>query len=367
MAIAVSNHIQTSELVSAAFLNGTRAIANFRNKANSNSNIVTLSLGKATVKVIDKIIAMPRFSIVSPVYNAEKIIPALVERIDKAVSAITEDYEIILVEDGGPDNSWAAIEEISRNNKRVTGIKLSRNFGQHYAITAGLDQSKGDWVVVMDCDLQDQPEEIIKLYQKAQEGFDIVLARRFNRKDKKIKRIFSALFYRTLGYLTGSEQDESVANFGIYHRKVIDSISLMRESIRYFPTMIKWVGFKSAKVDVIHEPRTEGRTSYNFKKLMRLALDIILAYSDKPVRLLIKFGVVVSLFSFIFAIRALILWLMGKTQVLGYTSMIISIWFLSGLIISTLGLVGLYVGKTFEGVKNRPIYIIEKKTDDLKA
>ena len=310
---------------------------------------------------------MPHISIVSPVYKAEKIIPALVTRIDKAVSAITEDYEIILVEDGGPDNSWEGIENISDNNPRVTGIKLSRNFGQHYAITAGLDHSKGEWVVVMDCDLQDQPEEIDKLYKKALEGYDIVLARRFERKDKRVKRFFSALFYRTLGYLTGSEQDESVANFGIYHRKVIDAISLMRESIRYFPTMIKWVGFKSTKVDVIHEPRAEGETSYNINKMMRLALDIILAYSDKPIRIVIKFGFVVSLLSFVFAIRALIMWLSGKVEVLGYTSLIISLWFLSGLIISTLGLVGLYVGKTFEGVKKRPIYIVEKTTDDNKA
>ncbi len=310
---------------------------------------------------------MPYISIVSPVYNAEKLIPVLVERIEKAISSITEDYEIVLVEDGGSDNSWEVIEYISSSNPKVTGIKLSRNFGQHYAITAGLDQSKGEWIVVMDCDLQDRPEEIEKLHKKALDGYDIVLARRFERKDKRVRKLFSAIFYRTLGYLTGSEQDESVANFGIYHRKVIDSISLMRESIRYFPTMIKWVGFRSAKVDVIHDSRSDGRTNYNFKKMMRLALDIILAYSDKPLRILTKFGFVVSFLSFVLAIRALILWLNGRVEILGYTSLIISLWFLSGLIISTLGLVGLYVGKTFEGVKKRPIYIIEKTTDDQKA
>jgi dolichol-phosphate mannosyltransferase len=301
------------------------------------------------------------FSIVSPVYRAEKIIPTLVKRIEDSISQITSNYEIILVEDCGPDNSWAAIESIAKTNLRVKGIKLSRNFGQHYAITAGLDQCKGDWIVVMDCDLQDQPEEIINLYAKAKEGFDIVLARRAQRKDGFFKRFFSAAFYKTLSYLTGSEQDETVANFGIYNKKVIDAVVTMRESIRYFPTMIKWVGFESAKIDVVHDSREEGESSYDFKKLLKLALEIILAFSDKPLRLMIKIGLIISLVSVIIAIDAIYSWLNEDISVLGYTSIIVSIWLLSGIIISTLGLVGLYVGKTFEGVKNRPIYLIQKK------
>jgi len=301
------------------------------------------------------------FSIVSPVYGAEKIIPTLVKRIEESISQITSNYEIILVEDCGPDNSWDVIESIAKTNTKVKGIKLSRNFGQHYAITAGLDQCKGDWIVVMDCDLQDQPEEIINLYTKAKEGFDIVLARRAERKDGFFKRFFSATFYKTLSYLTGSEQDETVANFGIYSKKVIDAVVSMRESIRYFPTMIKWVGFTSAKIDVVHENRVEGKSSYNLKKLLKLALDIILAFSDKPLRLMIKIGLLISLISVFIATESIYSWLKGEIIVLGYTSLIVSIWLLSGIIISTLGLVGLYVGKTFEGVKNRPIYLVQKK------
>lgn len=303
---------------------------------------------------------MPHLSIVSPVYNAEKIIPQLVERIERSIQKITADYEIILVEDCGPDNSWEVIQNIAQTNLKVVGIKLSRNFGQHYAITAGLDQSKGDWVVVMDCDLQDQPEEIEKLYKKAQEGFDIVIARRFDRKDRYFKKFSSKIFYRTLGYLTGSEQDETVANFGIYSRNVVNAVVSMRESIRYFPTMIKWVGFKSSKVNVEHGERNEGKSGYNFKRLINLALDIILAYSDKPIRLLIKTGLIISGISVLVALIYFIKWLKGDVLVLGYTSLIISIWLLSGVILSTLGIIGLYVGKTFEGVKNRPIYIIDK-------
>jgi dolichol-phosphate mannosyltransferase len=306
----------------------------------------------------------PLISVVSPVFMAERIIPQLVERIQKTVSKITNDFEIILIEDGSVDNSWYTIERIASSDPRVKGIKLSRNFGQHYAITAGLDFASGDWIVVMDCDLQDRPEEIEKLFFKTQEGFDIVLARRIERSDPFIKKAFSALFYRTLGYLTGSEQDEKVANFGIYHRQVINAVKSMRESIRYFPTMVKWVGFKTTKLDVTHDPHPEGKTNYNFKKLLTLAIDIILAFSDKPIRLLIKFGVGVSAISFLFAAITFIRWLVGSVTVSGYASQIISIWFLAGIIILTLGIVGLYVGKTFEGVKGRPIYIVEKNTEE---
>lgn len=306
----------------------------------------------------------PFISIVSPVYRAEEILPELVRRIKTSVEPITQNFEIVLVEDCGPDDSWNVIQSLSEKESRVRGFKLSRNYGQHYAITCGLDQAQGDWVVVMDCDLQDQPEEIKKLHDKALEGYDVVLARREERQDKFFKKLFSKLFYRTLGYLTGSKMDESIANFGIYHKNVIKSIAQLRESIRYFPTMVKWVGFKQTSIKVEHAPRAQGETSYNFKKLLNLAIDIILAYSDKPIRLTIKAGFLVSFFALLIGFIYLIKYLSGDIIVPGYASLIVSIWFLSGLIITILGVVGLYVGKTFEGVKQRPIYIISDTTND---
>jgi glycosyltransferase involved in cell wall biosynthesis len=306
---------------------------------------------------------MPHLSIVSPVYRAQNILPVLVDRIKKAVEPITEDYEIVLVEDFGPDNSWQVIESIAAQEPKVIGIKLSRNFGQHYSITAGLDHANGDWIIVMDCDLQDMPEEIPNLYAKALEGYDVVLARRHVRKDGFFKTFFSAAFYRTLGYLTGSEQDESVANFGIYSRKTIAAVVSMRESIRYFPTMVKWVGFKSTKINVEHDQRLEGGSSYNYKKLFNLAIDIILTNSDKPLRIFIKTGVTISFISFVVALVIIYKWLTGAIEVMGYTSLIVSIWLLAGIIMAILGVVGLYVGKTFEGVKRRPLYVIEKKVN----
>lgn len=304
-------------------------------------------------------------SVVSPVYKAEAVILELVSRISTSVETLTFDYEIILVDDRSPDCSWQKMVEIAKVNSKVKAVRLSRNFGQHYAITAGIDHARGEWVVVMDCDLQDRPEEIIRLYQKAIEGFDAVLARRVERKDSFIKKMFSKVFYRTLGYLTGTHQDESIANFGIYHYKVISSIKSLRESIRYFPTMVQWVGFSSARLDVEHAERSQGKSNYNFNRLLRLALDIMLAFSDKPIRMVIKFGLLVALLSFVFVGLTVYKWLNNEIEVLGYASLIISIWFLTGCILVTIGVVGLYVGKTFEGVKNRPLYIIDDEIYNL--
>jgi dolichol-phosphate mannosyltransferase len=286
----------------------------------------------------------------------------LIKRIISTVEIISSDFEIILVEDGSTDHSWTEIEKACLSDSRVKGIKLSRNFGQHYAITAGLDNIKGEWIVVMDCDLQDQPEEIEKLFSKAQEGFDVVLGQRTLRKDYYYKRFFSIVFYKTLGYLTGTRQDSSIANFGIYNKKVVQSICSMRESIRYFPTMVKWVGYNQTSITINHSERLSGKSNYNFKKLINLGADIILANSEKPLRLMVKFGLLVFSISVLIAFYFLFKWYTGQIEILGYTSLIISFWLLSGLIIATLGIVGLYIGKTFEGVKNRPIYIIKEKT-----
>lgn len=304
----------------------------------------------------------PLFSIVSPVYKAEKTLPKLIERIEKSLLPLTPHFEIILVVDASPDKSWEVIEGIAKTNPRVKGILFSRNFGQHRAITAGLDYAQGEWVVVMDCDLQDQPEEIPRLYAKAKEGYEVVLARRHNRQDSFFKRTFSKWFYKTLSFLTGIKHDPTVANFGIYHKKVIDTVKGMREHIRFFPVMVYWAGFSQTKLDVEHAAREEGKSSYSFKKLLKLAMDIILAYSEKPLTLIIRMGLAISLIAFLFGVITVIRYFMHKIIVPGYTSLIISVWFFSGLIIAVLGIVGLYVGKTFEGVKQRPLYVVKETT-----
>ena len=306
--------------------------------------------------------SMPFFSIVTPVYGCKTSLYELYLRLTSTLEILNPDFEIFMVNDGSPDGVWETIVDLSQKDQRIKGLNLSRNFGQHNAITAGLDHCTGEWVVVMDCDLQDQPEEIVQLYNEAIKGYQIVYAQRIRRKDKLLKRVFSKLFYALLGYLTNTDQDPTIANFGIYNKKVIDSIRNMGDYHKYFPAMVRWVGFSHSKISVIHAERVDGHTSYSFKMLIRLAVDVILSFSDKPLRLTVKFGFIISSLALVFAFYNLILFFNNKILVPGFTSLIISVWFLSGLIISILGVVGLYIGKTFDKVKGRPTYLIMEKT-----
>lgn len=302
-----------------------------------------------------------KISIVIPVYKANTIIPELVRRLVESTSKITFDFEVILVDDGCPLNSWEAIVQECKKDKRIKGILLSRNFGQHYAITAGLDCVKGEAIVVMDCDLQDKPEEIPNLYSKFEEGYDIVYASRAKRKDSYFKVFISKIFYISFSYLSGIKYDGSIASFGVYSKKVIDNVKKMREPMRAFSPLVRWTGFSSTKIIVEHGRRQDSKSTYSFRKLISLALDIILAYSDKPLKLTVKLGFLISFSTMIYSLYVLTLYIQGEIKVSGYTSLIISIWFLSGLIIFILGIIGLYLNKIFESAKNRPLYLIDKQ------
>lgn len=300
-------------------------------------------------------------SVVSPVYRAEGIVGELVRQLHEQLLLITPDYEIILVNDASPDASWYKIVEECAKDTRVKGLNLSRNFGQHYAITAGLSYAKGEWVVVMDCDLQDRPDEIPNLYNKALEGWDSVFAQRIVRADTFLKRVFSKSFYSLFSYLTDTKQDPTVANFGIYKRCVVDAILSMNDQIRFFPTMVQWVGFRKYYLPVQHANRFEGKTTYNIKELRRLALNTIISFSDKPLRLTAKAGFTIALISFLIGIIYFVLYLTGYIEVLGFTTLILSTWFLSGIIMFILGVLGLYIGKVFEKVKQRPTFIVQNR------
>lgn len=297
-------------------------------------------------------------SIVSPIYRGEKMLDELVRRIIDSVKDITEDFEIILVNDCSPDNSWEKIVQLCNENKKVKGVNLSRNFGQHYAITAGLSKTSGNWVVVMDCDLQDRPEEIPNLYAKTREGFDSVFAQRVERQDTFMKRLSSAAFYFVFSFLTDSKQDKSVANFGIYNRKVVNAILSMGDSIRYFPIMAQWVGFRKGYLPVQHAERQVGSSSYSFFKLMRLASDNMIGFSDKPLRLMLTFGFYVVIGSLLVALYYFVKWCLGLIVVDGFTTMVISLWLIAGILTMMLGITGLYIGKIFDRVKGRPVFII---------
>lgn len=303
----------------------------------------------------------PFISVVSPVYNSDVLVSKLVSRNIESLEAITDRFEIVLVNDGSKDQSWKNIEEECAKNPKVIGINLSRNFGQHYAIAAGLQETKGDWIVVMDCDLQDRPEEISKLFKKSQEGFDVVLAKRGVRKDNISQKIISKLFSMALTFLTDVPFNSEVANFGIYSRKVIDRYNSYPESFRYFPVMIKWLGFNTAEVSVEHAAREEGEASYHFYKRLELALDVFFAFSDKPLRLVVKLGLIQTVISFMVGIFIACKALMFGYLIPGWASIMVTMWFISGLNVFCMGVLGSYLARVFREVKKRPIYIISER------
>ena len=284
----------------------------------------------------------------------------LVQRIHAAIRPVTDDYDIILVNDCSPDDSWNKIAEICAKDKQVKGINLSRNFGQPYAITAGLSYAKGDYVAVIDCDLQNKPEDLPALYQKALEGYDIVSARRVVRDDTFLKRMSSLVFHKTYDFLSGFDTDKAVAEFGIYSQKVVKVYCSIPEYSRSFVELIHTLGFKKSTVDVYHDHRLEGKSSYNLHRLLKLSFNSIVSNSNRPLYLAVTLGLTMSALSFLMAIYNVIAKFSGLNEVEGYTSTIFSIWFVGGIILFMMGILGLYIGKIFDQVKGRPVFIVSE-------
>lgn len=287
------------------------------------------------------------------------MVAELVRRCEESLRNLVDDYEIILVNDGSPDNSWAEICRACAASPRVKGLNLSRNFGQHMAISAGLAYSKGDWVVVMDCDLQDRPEDIPALYQKSQEGWHVVHARRAIRKEGRLKKLTGKIFHFVFKRLSGQKTDQRIGNFGIFSRKVIDTFNAMPEAARSFESLIRYMGFPSACVDIARDERAEGKSSYSLSKLLRLTFDIILSNSNKPLKMAVYGGFFMSLAAFLLALYNIIAKLSGLITIQGYTTTVFSIWFVGGAILFLIGILGLYIGKIFNQVKGRPLFIVK--------
>ncbi|HEX9672727.1 MAG TPA: glycosyltransferase family 2 protein, partial [Burkholderiales bacterium] len=244
---------------------------------------------------------MAQLSVVTPVYRAEGCLEELYRRLVAVLSGITQDFEIVMVEDCGGDRSWEIIRSLARRDPRVKGIQFSRNFGQHYGITAGLDHCDGDWVVVMDCDLQDRPEEIPVLYAKAQEGYDVVHAQRDRRRDSMVKRWASNAYFKLLRFLA-DVGDDTPGNFRILSRKVVENFRQLREQLRYSAGLLNWMGFPTAYVNVQQAERFAGKTTYTLAKLSKLAFDIMIAFSDKPLRLAVRLGFIIAFLAFCYGV-----------------------------------------------------------------
>lgn len=302
-----------------------------------------------------------QLSVVIPEYRGEKMVKELVERLHHSLCKITDNYEIILVNDASPDDTWKAIEIECELDNRVKGLNLSRNFGQHCAITAGLNFAKGDWVVVMDCDLQDRPEEIEKLYKKALEGYDIVFGERVERADGFFKKLSSTFFHRTFIWLSGIKTNKKVANFGIYKKLVIEEVCRMPERDRGFGLLVQYLGFKTASIPIEHGRRFDGKSSYTLRKMLKLAFDNIISHTNKPLRVMVGVGFIMATASLLIAFYNVLAYMFGIIEVPGFTTTVFSIWFVGGLIMTQLGIVGIYIGKVFDQVKGRPLFVVMDK------
>ena len=299
-------------------------------------------------------------SVVVPLYRTEACIDELYRRLVATLETLTPSFEIILVNDGSPQDDWRVMRTIADADPRVKAINLSRNFGQHYAISAGLEYAAGDWVVVMDGDLQDPPEAIVTLYEKAMEGHDIVFGRKPTRNHSAFRRFASRSFTKILGFLMDEKLDNAVTHFSIVSQAVIQNVRRFGERNRSYAFLLRWLGFDVAYVDVWHQPRFAGTTSYTFARSMRLALELVVSQSDKPLRLSIKFGFVTAVAAFIYGVYQIAGYLFWRAPVTGWTSVIVSIYFLSGLLFIALGVVGLYIGRIFEESKGRPLYVVRE-------
>lgn len=276
---------------------------------------------------------------------------------------MTDNFEIIIIDDGSTDSTWKRIEEIGEKNSKLKGIKFSRNFGHHYAITAGIAESSGDWVVVMDGDLQDRPEVIPDLYKKAQEGFDVVFVSRTQRPESLVYRISQKIFYFILRILSGVKFDNSQANFSIISNKVVESFKQFPENARFYGSTVMWLGYDRTSIKASHGTRLGGETSYTLKKRIKLASDIILAFSDRPLKFAIAIGILMSSFSFVmlfYVVWGSLNW--GFSSV-GWASLMAITLLTGGVILVVLGIIGVYIGSVFREVKSRPLYLIDKKNN----
>lgn len=305
---------------------------------------------------------VPDISIVVPVYGSDSTLVALYERIAASVAQIPASFELIFVDDCGPGRPWGLISGMAQRDPRVIGLKLSRNFGQHSAIMAGVDLARGNWLVIMDCDLQDRPEEIPRLWAKAGEGHDVVVGRRVERQDGLSKRLSSRAFYWLLGYMTDQENDAAQASFGIYSRKIVEVVKKMPEQPRFFPLLVRWAGFEVTPIDIEHGKRSEGKSSYNLSRKLSLAMDAIISYSNKPLKMCVQFGFLMALTAFCFGLWLFMRQFLFNYSIAGWTSVMVSLYFLSGILLLGMGILGIYIGRIFNQVKERPLYVVKDRT-----
>ena len=303
---------------------------------------------------------MKDFSVVVPVYGCPEALEPLCDRTVSTISKLGKSYEIVLVNDGCPKDSWKKIIELCEKNENIVGINLSRNFGQIHSTNAGITYADGEYVVLMDCDLQDKPEGIADLYNKMSEGYDIVFAKRKNRKDSYLTKFFSKLFYKVYNYFNEGYLDGDIGNFCIAKRKVVDEYNKIKDRNKSFTPTLAWMGFKQTAIEIESDERFEGKSSYNFSKKVDLAIDMLTSQSVKPLKAVINLGIMIAGVSFVYIVVQILKYFILNDIPEGWTSVIASIFLMSGIILICLGGVGIYIGNIFKQTGGMPEYIVEE-------
>jgi dolichol-phosphate mannosyltransferase len=298
-------------------------------------------------------------SVVIPIYNCEECLPVLHDRLVAALTALGLRYEIVFVDDRGADNSWAVLRTIAADDTSVKVVRLSRNFGQHIAITAGIAHADGDWLVLMDCDLQDRPEDIAILLEKGQQGYDVVFSRRLNRSQSAFRRLAGRAYFRFRNFLTKTHMDSEHGSLMAFSRQVANEFLRVRDKDRQHGVILAWLGFESAMVDLPQAPRHAGKSSYTFGKLVQSAIDGLFFQTTILLRWIVYAGFVIALAGVALAV-ALIAFYFFVQPPPGWTSLAVLFLVIGGFIITSLGVTSLYVGKIFEQVKDRPLYIVDR-------
>ena len=296
-------------------------------------------------------------SVVVPVYGCRECLRELHRRLCAALGTLTDEFELLLVDDGSPDDAWPTIRGLAELDPRVQGLRLSRNFGQHAAITAGLAASRGRWVVVMDCDLQDPPEEIPRLYAKALEGFDVVLCRREERVESLPRRFAAGAYFRFHNMLARGNLHTNYSNLSLISRTVVDSFLALRDQDRHYLLILHWLGFRRAELDLKQASRPLGKSSYSLRALIKVAVDGLFFQSTVLLRWVIYLGFLLALLGASLAGYALLSWLTGN-HLPSWTALPMFGLFLAAFIIISGGVTGLYVGKIFDQVKGRPLFVV---------
>ena len=307
------------------------------------------------------------YSVVVPLYNEQEVLAETYRRLKTVMDSIHESYEVIMVNDGSRDNTAAMAKEICRENPQFKLINFSRNFGHQTAITAGMDYTSGKAIVVIDADLQDPPEIIAEMIAKWKEGYEVVYGKRISRKGETFFKTFTArTFYRTLNKLTDVKIPTDVGDFRLIDSKVKDALMRVPEHNRYVRGLISWLGFRQTAVEFVREPRFAGETKYPLRKMIKLAVDGITSFSYKPLKISVGLGSFLSVFSLVFALTVIVLRAFNiSTMEPGWASLMVVMLFFFGIVLVMLGIIGEYIGRVFEEVKGRPLYIISEEIGDF--